>query len=990
MLHAPMHRLLLILVVCWLSWPALALAQAAAEQNYAKDLRIPPRSPEQSRQAIQTRPGFQVELVAAEPLVRSPIAIDFDEDGRMYVVEYPEYNDYAATRPHGHGAIRRLEDRDGDGRYEYAVEFASDVPFASGILCYAGGVLAASAPDLLYLKDTNGDGKADIRERILTGFERDHAGEAMLNGLCWGLDQNVHLSTGLAGGQVHRVGDEGAVVRSVRNRGVALNPRTRDWWITGGGGQYGLSFDDWGRKFSSSNSSAVWQIMYDDRYAARNPVVAAPAAGLVIIPSGKYTQLFRASPVEPWRIAREALRQRQNSSRERGITSNIFTSATGGTVYRGDAYPPEYRGQFFVGEVANNLVFRARLNPDGCAFQAVRADENAEFLASRDNWFRPVQITGGPDGCLYVVDMCRELIEGADFLPDDLLQQLDPSAGVDRGRIFRIVPDDFQRPPARRLSTAATPELVALLASRDGWHRDAASRLLVERRDAAAMVPLHASARQAAEPLARVHALWVLASLGALDIDEVLAALAAPQAELREQSVLLAERFADRQEVLDVLAELTDDPAIRVRLQLAFSLGFFRGVKADEALARLAKRDAGDTWVNLAIRCSATGERANELVSRLAADQTFAGNPPGRTLLVQLAEQVGAANVPADIDQLLQIAEQLPATEDSLVELLVRSLVTGQPATAEQRSLPARCRRLWENRLEAARLVAVDSKQTAAARRASIQLLAYLPLTQSQDTWAALLGSGSDELVQIAALERLAQYRQAEVASLILAAWPTLAKPARDAAVQTLLARRTWAEALLAAVERGQVARDDIDSGSVQWLYFSAESQLRNYAARVFGAPVTGSRSEIVAAYREALDMPGDAGRGRAVFRARCTSCHRLEENGRALGADLAAIGDRGAASVLLNILDPNREVKPNYQVHMLVTGDGRTLTGLVSGETANSITIHQADGTTTSVLRRDIEALQNTGRSFMPEGLEKQISVREMSDLLAYLLLKK
>ncbi|HEY5314985.1 MAG TPA: PVC-type heme-binding CxxCH protein, partial [Pirellulales bacterium] len=301
-MHITCRRLALLAAAgVWFS----AAGAVQAEEAKAAQLpvverleRIPPLAPEQSRRALQTLPGLRVEVVAAEPLVRSPIAIDFDEDGRMYVAEYSEYNDYAATRPHGHGSIHRLEDRDGDGRYDQATEFANDVPFASGVLCYGGGVFVATAPDLLYLKDTNGDGKADVRERILTGFERDPAGESMPNGLRWGLDHRIHLCTGMSGGLVRRVDRPHDKPRSVRNMGVAIDPRTRAWSLTGGGGQYGLAFDDWGRKFTCSAAMPAFQIMYDNRYLARNPVVLAPYAALPIAPEGKYTPLFRVSPVE--------------------------------------------------------------------------------------------------------------------------------------------------------------------------------------------------------------------------------------------------------------------------------------------------------------------------------------------------------------------------------------------------------------------------------------------------------------------------------------------------------------------------------------------------------------------------------------------------------------------------------------------------------------------------------------------------------------------
>ncbi|HWB01249.1 MAG TPA: PVC-type heme-binding CxxCH protein [Pirellulales bacterium] len=170
---------------------SFVLSSAAAAEPVASLERFAALSPEASRDAIVLAPGFHAELVAAEPLIRSPVAIDFDADGRMFVVEYPEYNDYAATRPHGHGAVRVLEDRDGDGRMETSTILADGLHAPSGVLCYDGGALVAAAPDLWFIKDTDGDGKADIREPILTGFERDHAGEGMLNSLRWGPDNRV-------------------------------------------------------------------------------------------------------------------------------------------------------------------------------------------------------------------------------------------------------------------------------------------------------------------------------------------------------------------------------------------------------------------------------------------------------------------------------------------------------------------------------------------------------------------------------------------------------------------------------------------------------------------------------------------------------------------------------------------------------------------------------------------------------------------------------
>ena len=280
-----------------------------------------------------------------------------------------------------------------------------------------------------------------------------------------------------------------------------------------------MCFDDWNlHAFVCGNSEPVHLVMYDGRYLARNPYLQAPAAAINIAPEGKFTRLMRLSAVEPWRVLRTRLRKQGTipGSDEGGTASGFFTAATGITTYRGDAWPAEFRGELFVGEVANNLVYRARLEPRGVGLTAHRADHDAEFLASTDNWFRPVQFANAPDGTLYMLDMYRELIEGAAFLAPQILKHMDPSAGSDKGRIYRIAPDGVQSKPAPRLGDLPTAELVRLFEHPNGWHRDTASRLIYQRRERAAIAPLRELAATSRSSLARVMALSA-ARAGALE-----------------------------------------------------------------------------------------------------------------------------------------------------------------------------------------------------------------------------------------------------------------------------------------------------------------------------------------------------------------------------------------------------------------------------------------------------------------------------------------
>src|SRR5262245_37154145 len=425
---------------------ALTLVRAQPPKADPDLPRIPPKSPADEQKSFVVAPGFRVELVAAEPLVQSPMACDWDEDGRLYVVELPEYNAYAGTRPHGRGRVVRLEDTDGDGVLDKRTVLADDLDYPTGIICWDGGVYVGAAPDLLYLKDTKRDGKINVRRVVLTGFGKDNAGEGQLNSFRWTLENRILISTGLDGGAVNAKDGKTASVRSLN---VLLDPRTGAWETTSGGGQHGMSLDDWGRVYVSGNSDPIQFLAYDARYLTSSPDVHAPQAAVNILPSGKFTKLHRISEVEPWRELRTRLRKEKAiaGSDEGGAPSGFFTGASGVTVYRGDAFPAEYRGDVFVGEVANNLVFRAKLKPNGSLPVAERADPDKEFLASKDVWFRPVQFANAPDGCLYVIDMYRELIEGAAFLAPRVLKHVDPSAGIDKGRIWRIVPEGNKRRP---------------------------------------------------------------------------------------------------------------------------------------------------------------------------------------------------------------------------------------------------------------------------------------------------------------------------------------------------------------------------------------------------------------------------------------------------------------------------------------------------------------------------------------------------------------
>ncbi|MCP4812467.1 MAG: cytochrome C, partial [Planctomycetaceae bacterium] len=476
--------------------------------------QLKPRNQEEAHQAVQPRPGFRVELVASEPLVRDPIAMAFDENSNLFVVEFPEYNHahdgWKITRK---GTVKRLVDQDGDGVFDRATVYVDQLNSPTAVACYNGGVLVGAAPDLLFCKDTDGDGVADVRQKLYTGFGiTERGGGARLNSIRWNLDHQFHLCTSFSGGQVQSVVHPGMKAVEVQNRGFQFDPRSHRMAATSGAGQHGLAFDGWGNMFTCRNSNPFKQVMYESRYVARNPYLVADAAEVDITAEGKHTKLLRRSPLEPWRILRTRLRVdgKYRGSAEGGTAGGFFTSATGIVVYQGDAWPEQYRGNLFVGEVSNNLVQRVRLEGEGLQKVARRASDKAEFLASSDNWFRPIELINGPDGNLYLADMHREVIETTLAMPPEIVKHLTPGHGVKLGRIYRVVRTDRPSRKRPRLGELGTTELVKLLDHPNGWHRDTAARLLHEQRDPAAVPYLQVLAREAKLAEGRLLALYAL------------------------------------------------------------------------------------------------------------------------------------------------------------------------------------------------------------------------------------------------------------------------------------------------------------------------------------------------------------------------------------------------------------------------------------------------------------------------------------------------
>ncbi|HZW29456.1 MAG TPA: PVC-type heme-binding CxxCH protein, partial [Isosphaeraceae bacterium] len=851
----------------------------------------------------------------------------------------------------------------------------------------------------------------DRREVLFTGFGEANP-QHRINGLRWGLDNWVYCAsgdfapartlppagrpdptaTGFSSSQaedLRRLAIGGARVRSLRT-GSSHDIRNRDFRFhpddglldpQSGQAQFGRDRDDWGHWFGCDHAVPLWHYALDDHYLRRNPHVAAPSPRVEAPPSVTYA-------IGPGRAT--------GTPRSRPGRGNAWTSACSVMIYRDALLGPEFAGNAFTCEPVHNLIHRALVQPAGTTFTSRRAadESDSEFLASRDPMFTPVSIRTGPDGALWVVDMYRTVLEHPHWLPAGWEKSVDVRAGQGRGRIYRIAPAAARPRPWPRLDRLDAAGLVALLDSPNGWLRDKAQQMLIQRADPAAVELLEARLTRDGTAPGRLHALCTLDGLRVLKPEQVRRALGDSHPGVRRQAVRLSESRAARSGPVEAaLVRMVSDADPFVRVQLAYSLGEWTSAACGAALGRLLRQDAGDPHI---VAAALSSLRRENLASVVNAALTPPSDLADSVLQGLLQSGVGFGEPHATAALLDHLVEPQPDRPGGVRFAVLAGWLdwldqrnTPLPELARQAGEPLRTglSRLGAA-FAAARRAVRDPRAPLAARVQAVWLLGrgLERRQEDRDLLSNLLAPQTGDDIQAAAVATLGKLGDPQTPVALLRGWKGYTPSLRSRVLEVLLRRDGGPSIVLDALAERRILPQDIPLTARQRLLGDASPDIRRRAGQFFTDVVDADRNKVVSAYGPALGLPGDPGRGRRVFARACAGCHRLAGVGQAIGPDLAMVRDKPSEWLLPALFDPNRAVDARYLSYLASTRDGRVLMGILAEEGGNSITLVSPTGERQVILRANLEELASNGKSAMPEGLEKELTHQDVADLIAHL----
>ncbi len=978
---------------CWLRrfelWPLgefkepWKVAERSEDLGYSPDgSAILPRrfaiSAEESLKSWEVDGDFEIELVASEPLVCDPVDVVWDERGRMFVAEM---RDYPLPPEHGPllSRIRLLDDKDGDGRMDSAVTWADNLDHVQGLLPMKGGLLATTRNAILFLEDKDGDGKADEPTVLFRSNDPRH-NQLQISAPRWGLDNAVYLNNGLDGKEIYPEGNEDAKMKITRLN-LRYDPKSGYMGAVTGRGQFGATQDDWARRYFCSNRNPAMFAVMEQAAIKQNPFAGITDGVEDVAPAG-------GAKVYPLQLTHTTA----------DAHAGTYTAACGVGVYRGDLVP-QLRGNIFTCEPTGQLVTRSSLEPNGASLKAIRIGEKKEFIASRDTWARPVNVRNGPDGALYIVDMYRQIIDHARFMPEEYTKTHYMRAGFDQGRIYRVVPKGGDKRRKIQALPRKANELVALLESPNAWHRIGAQRLIVEKQDKSVVPALNKLVTGGKTAQAQVHAMWTLDGLESLKLEQVKALLQSKEGGVVENAIQAAIlRFPGDADIHKTLLGFVGKHASgRVQFMAAIEMAGDESAAATKALTALTRGNTADEWMRKGV-LSASENRAGKILAALLRDKSFTGKAAEghADLVLQFATAAGARG---DLGELKEVLEAIAAADEKgtwwqyatvtgmssglrrskLKQKSIAALVASPPEELKEQ-IPA-----VKAVLDSAKEKLKDRSRPVADRLAALPLVQQKGMAEMLPIVEKLIDQKEPVEIQQAACQALSRFDRNVIADFFFERWKELGPTPRREALVLISANGKTVMRLMKKMKAGEISPALMDPMRRWSLGRSKDPATHKLATELFGQ-ASGDRGKVIAEYKPAIAKGGDAVAGMKVFETNCIVCHRKNGKGVDVGPDITDVKIKPAEALLSDILDPNRMVEERWSAYTLQTKDGRTLMGLVSAETTEAVTLKMLGGIVEIVPRDEIVKMETVGISLMPVGLEGAISKEQMADLIQFL----
>ena len=1012
-----------------IAWAARRPENSLCKPEELATLRYPeggPTAPAQAGSKLEIHPEFKMNLVAAEPLVSKPIALDWDHQGRMWVAETVEYpNGRRGMRPALQGnewkdrgglvaqvgkqdrpaqdRISILSDSDGDGVMDKKTVWFEGLELVTGFVFHRDGIIASAAPDILWIRDRDGDGKADEVTTLYTGLGTSDT-HALINNLRWGMDGWIYATHGYSAGDVKspngtkEFGRIGSGVVRFRPDGSAF-----EQYSSKGGNTWGLDFSWDGDLFYTQPTSGdlLMTVLLPESVLAKSPGSKATSYQ-VVIKSPKSYPLMKS----------------ENMAYVQIDWVGSFTAAAGAAIYGGGTWPASYQNHYFTTEPTINIVHHEEIAASGAGYQG-RKLRTEEFVGSRDLWFRPIETRIGPDGALYVLDFYNQAVIHNDTR-GPAHNAVNAAVRPDRdhyfGRIWRIDHREAKSLPPARLVPTSPEDLMAALSHPNRAVRMTAHRLLLERGNAEIS---RIANDEKASPTSRVHALWIAEQLYGVEEDVLVSALTSSDTGVRKVAARIAAQSppsrAPRAKLQNALLRASTNDSAAVQLQALIALSAQK--PGDEVAAGLVALypKLNDRWLEAAaqtaaasspvatIRAALQSKSASSLanlVNALAANVGRSGSKQEAVTLVNALTEAGA-NADLRPGLLQQFTKSLkpettPAWNDSL-KASILSLVQSPDSATKLAALPLVAR--WDTqstlgnevKQEVAGLLSKLKDRSLSEETRSQIASSLLGVRKFSDeilpAVVGLLGGSETSPFQEKLIRALGELSEPLVGKSLAAVFPKLGGELQSSAFNQLIKRNDWSTALLDAIKSGQVPLGSIGPANLHRLRYHPDATVAKLATdtiETLRGPEAKEKQALIAKLTPEVEKAGDKVKGHQLFTQNCATCHRLNDEGKEVGPVLTGMGAHGPAELLVHILDPNREVDPSFAAWNFETKEGESYDGIVARENRASVFLRNASGEL-ELKRDDVKTQKNTGRSLMPEGFES-LGAEGLRDLLAFM----